>query len=104
MNISYNKVRSLIDQRMLADGMEPIIDLEKSYGSWLVDGASGREYLDLFSMYASMSVGYNHPYVLDNANRLELASINMKPFFFIILFKNLASCILGCQFRINLKI
>ena len=76
MNISYNRARSLIDQRMLADGMEPIIDLEKSCGSWLVDGASGRKYLDLFSMYASMSVGYNHPYVLENIDRLSKASIN----------------------------
>ena len=76
MNISYNNARSLIDQRMLADGMEPIIDLEKSSGSWLVDGASGRKYLDLFSMYASMSVGYNHPYVLENIDRLSKASIN----------------------------
>ena len=76
MNISYNNARSLIDQRMLADGMEPIIDLEKSCGSWLVDGASGRKYLDLFSMYASMSVGYNHPYVLENIDTLTKASIN----------------------------
>ena len=61
---------------MLADGMSPIIDLERSHGSWLVDGNTGREYLDLFSMYASMSVGYNHPYVLDNIDRLTRASVN----------------------------
>ena len=61
---------------MLADGMSPIIDLERSHGSWLVDGNTGKEYLDLFSMYASMSVGYNHPYVLDNIDRLTRASIN----------------------------
>ncbi len=61
---------------MLADGMKPVIDLEKSHGSWLVDGNTGREYLDLFSMYASMSIGYNHPYVLENIDRLTKASIN----------------------------
>ncbi len=61
---------------MLADGMSPVIDLEKSHGSWLVDGSTGKEYLDLFSMYASMSVGYNHPYVLENKERLTKASIN----------------------------
>ena len=76
MSISYENLRSSISQHMLADGMSPIIDLERSYGSILVDGKTGREYLDLFSMYASMSVGYNHPYVLDNIERLTLASIN----------------------------
>ena len=76
MDISYKEARNLIDKRMLADGMEPIIDLENSHGSWLHDGASGKEYLDLFSMYASMSVGYNHPYVLDNIDRLAKASVN----------------------------
>ena len=76
MRINYNNARSIIGKHMLADAMSPIIDLENSHGSWLVDGVTGKEYLDLFSMYASMSVGYNHPYVLANADRLEKASIN----------------------------
>ena len=76
MKIDYKNVRSTIGKRMLADGMKPVIDLKNSHGSWLVDGTNGKEYLDLFSMYASMSVGYNHPYVLDNAERLEEASVN----------------------------
>ena len=61
---------------MLADGMSPIIDLDKSHGSWLVDGRTGKNYLDLFSMYASMSVGYNHPYLLENIERITKAAIN----------------------------
>ena len=61
---------------MLADGMSPVIDLEKSHGSWLVDGSNGDEYLDLFSMFASLSVGYNHPYVLENKDRLLASAIN----------------------------
>tara|TARA_B100000902_G_scaffold98524_1_gene100960 strand:- start:1301 stop:2596 length:1296 start_codon:yes stop_codon:yes gene_type:complete len=56
--------------------MSPIIDLEKSHGSWLVDKVSGKEYLDLFSMFASLSVGYNHPYVLEQSERLRIAAIN----------------------------
>jgi L-lysine 6-transaminase len=42
----------------------------------LVDGNTGKEYLDLFSMFASMSIGYNHPYVLANKDRLTAAAIN----------------------------
>jgi L-lysine 6-transaminase len=46
---------------MLADGMDIIIDLKKSKGCLLVDQRNGTEYLDCFAMFASMSVGYNHP-------------------------------------------
>ena len=69
-------IRNVIGESILADGMSPIIDLEKSHGSWLVDKVSGKEYLDLFSMFASLSVGYNHPYVLEQADRLKIAAIN----------------------------
>jgi L-lysine 6-transaminase len=75
-NINFFNTRKTIASYMLADGMEPVIDLDKSHGSWLVDGRDGREYLDLFSMFASMSVGYNHPYVIDNKERLLSAVIN----------------------------
>ncbi len=68
--------RKHIDKRMLADGMSQIIDLDKSHGSWLVDGRDNREYLDLFSMFASLSVGYNHPYVVKNKDRLMSSAMN----------------------------
>ena len=63
-----SEIRSVIGESILADGMSPIIDLEKSHGSWLVDKVNGKEYLDLFSMFASLSVGYNHPYVIERCN------------------------------------
>jgi L-lysine 6-transaminase len=71
----YN-VRSSIDRYMLADGMDPTIDLKKSHGSWLVDARDGKEYLDLFSMFASMPVGYNHPTLLENRERIISAALN----------------------------
>ena len=74
--INPHNVRSTIDKYMLADGMDPIIDLEKSHGSWLVDARDGKEYLDLFSMFASMPVGYNHPFVLDHSEMITKAALN----------------------------
>ena len=71
-----SEIRSVIGESILADGMSPIIDLEKSHGSWLVDKVNGKEYLDLFSMFASLSVGYNHPYVIEQSERLRIAAIN----------------------------
>ena len=46
---------------MLAEGMPFVCDLEKSHGSWLHDARSGKEYLDLFSFYAALPLGFNHP-------------------------------------------
>ena len=74
--MNSKEARNNIDKHMLADGMSQIIDLNKSHGSWLVDARDGREYLDLFSMFASLSVGYNHPYLIDNKERLMSSAIN----------------------------
>ena len=75
-SIDYNNAKETIRSRMLADGMDLIIDLDKSHGAWLVDGRDDREYLDLFSMFASMPVGYNHPYIIENKDRLLRSVIN----------------------------
>lgn len=74
--ISANAVRNTIEKRMLADGFEPVIDLQKSHGSWFVDKRDNREYLDLFSMFASMPIGYNHPYLIERADKLRDVAIN----------------------------
>ena len=74
--MNSKEARNKIDKHMLADGMSQIIDLKKSHGSWLVDARDSREYLDLFSMFASLSVGYNHPYLMDNKERLMSSAIN----------------------------
>ncbi|MDG2266856.1 MAG: L-lysine 6-transaminase, partial [Candidatus Marinimicrobia bacterium] len=74
--VDPKKVHSIIGERMLADGMEQVIDLNKSHGSWLVDARDGKEYLDLFSMFASMPVGYNHSYLLENQQRLLAPTLN----------------------------
>jgi L-lysine 6-transaminase len=59
--VAPGEVRAVLKKHMLADGYEQILDLEKSHGSWLVDGRDGREYVDLFSFYAAMPLGMNHP-------------------------------------------
>ena len=70
------EAKNNIGKRILADGMDQIIDLNKSHGSWLVDSRDDKEYLDLFSMFASLSVGYNHPYLLENKDRLMSSALN----------------------------
>jgi len=59
--ITANEVFSTLGELMLVDGFPIVLDLEKSQGSWLVDGKTGDKYLDFFSFFASNPVGINHP-------------------------------------------
>ena len=75
MSIKANNVKEVLSKNILADGFDPIIDLNKSHHSWLVDARDGSEYLDMFSMYASGSIGYNHPEIL--AQKEKLAEVSL---------------------------
>tara|TARA_B100002051_G_scaffold270091_1_gene302423 strand:- start:121 stop:1446 length:1326 start_codon:yes stop_codon:yes gene_type:complete len=75
MSINPKNVKKVLSKNILADGFEPIIDLKKSYQSWLVDARDGSEYLDMFSMYASGAIGYNHPEIV--AHKDELAEVSL---------------------------
>lgn len=70
-----NKVKETLGKHILADGFDFVMDYEKSHGSYIVDCLTGKEYLDMFSMFASASVGYNHPYILEKANWLGKMAI-----------------------------
>ena len=75
MSVDSKQVRTTLGKHILADGYEPVMDLEKSHGSWLVDERDGTEYLDMFSMFASGAVGYNHPDIEAQKARLTLAAL-----------------------------
>ena len=75
MTIDSKNVRATLGKHILADGYEPVMDMEKSLGSWLVDERDGSEYLDMFSMFASGAVGYNHPDILAGKDRLAAAAL-----------------------------
>ena len=70
-----NKVKETLGKHILADGFDFVMDYEKSHGSYIVDRLTGKEYLDMFSMFASASVGYNHSYILEKANWLGKMAI-----------------------------
>ncbi len=75
-SISPKNVRKILGQHLLTDGYQAVVDLKKSHGSWVHDAVTGKEYLDLFSMFASMAVGYNHPTLLASQERLAAAAVN----------------------------
>jgi len=74
--VMSKNVRKTIADNMLADGFDKIIDLDKSHGSWFVDKRDNKEYLDFFSMFASGSIGYNHPKLLKQKEELGRIAIN----------------------------
>tara|TARA_B100000519_G_C14206722_1_gene420703 strand:- start:62 stop:1381 length:1320 start_codon:yes stop_codon:yes gene_type:complete len=76
LKINAKNVREILSKNILADGFDPIMDLENSNGSWIVDGLSGNKYLDMFSMFASASVGYNHPKIISNLDLLGKVSVS----------------------------
>jgi L-lysine 6-transaminase len=59
-------------KHILIDGFKVVVDLEKSRGSRLVDAATGKSFVDFYSFYASMPVGFNHPHFDSPAVRAEL--------------------------------
>jgi L-lysine 6-transaminase len=44
------------------DGFKLVFDADQSRGCVFVDAATGREFIDFYSFYASQPVGFNHPH------------------------------------------
>jgi len=60
-------VHEALARHMLADGYDIVLDLEKSQGRRLYDARSGRWFLDVFSFFATLPIGLNHPKLKDPA-------------------------------------
>jgi len=72
--VEPGNVRSVLARSILADGLDLVLDLERSSGSCLVDARDGTRYLDMFTFFASSALGMNHPALADDpAFRAELA-------------------------------
>jgi L-lysine 6-transaminase len=74
--MNANEVLSILKKHILADGLPMIMDIHRSQGSWIVDERDGKRYLDMFTMYASASIGYNHPHVVKHKDLLGDVAIN----------------------------
>lgn len=54
-----------LGKHILADGYDLVLDLKKSSGSYMVDAAKQKRYLDFFTCFASMPIGMNHPKMVE---------------------------------------
>ena len=48
------------------------IDFEKSHGSYIFDKNTKKSFLDFFGMYASLPLGYNHPFLTSDSFKEEV--------------------------------
>lgn len=76
LEIKSNKVKEIVGKHVLADGFDFVMDIENSKGSWIHDSITGKNYLDMFSMFGSASIGYNHPYLLERSQWLGRMAVN----------------------------
>jgi len=75
METQTMNVHERLGKHILADGYPLVMDIVKSHGSYIVN-ENGEEYLDMFSMFASASIGYNHPHLLKNLEFLGRMAVN----------------------------
>ncbi|MFN3821823.1 MAG: L-lysine 6-transaminase [bacterium] len=65
--LTPEEVIPTIRRRMIGDGFEFVLDLERSQGSRLWDALRGRWLIDFYSCFASNPLGFNHPKMKDQA-------------------------------------
>jgi L-lysine 6-transaminase len=66
------EVHERLARHLLIDGYRLVLDADHSHGSWLVDARDGREFLDLYTHFASAPLGANPPGIVDDPAFLAL--------------------------------
>jgi len=61
LQIAPENVQDTLKKHILADGFDLTFDMEKSKGVYIHDAKHKRTYLDFFTCFASVPLGYNHP-------------------------------------------
>ena len=79
-------VHDRLRRHLITDGLDLVLDLEKSGGSWLACEKSGRRFLDCFTYYASNPLGHNHralaePEFLDRIGRVAVHNPSNSDFY-----------------------
>ena len=70
--VQPSSVHEHLSRHVLADGYKLVVDLHRSSGCRLVDARDGAEYLDCYSFFASLPLGFNHPDLTDDRFLAEL--------------------------------
>jgi L-lysine 6-transaminase len=71
-DVRPGKVISRLADHILVDGFHIVIDLERSRGSYMVDARNRKKYLDMYTYFATLPIGHNHPKMFDRDFLREL--------------------------------
>jgi len=66
LQVSPENVLDSLNKHILADGFDLTFDMEKSKGVYMYDAKYKRTYLDFFTCFASVPLGYNHPKMVND--------------------------------------
>src|SRR6266704_579489 len=72
VQVPPSEVHERLARHLLGDGYRLVLDAERSHGSWLVDARDVREFLDLYTHFASAPLGANPPGIVDDPGFLAL--------------------------------
>ena len=72
VHVPADQVHARLADHLLTDGLEMVLDVERSHGSWLVDARDGSEHLDLYTYFASSPLGANPPGLADDPEFMAL--------------------------------
>src|SRR5262252_7611898 len=72
VHVLPSEVHKRLSEHLLVDGYRLVLDAERSHGSWLVDARDGREFLDLYTQFASAPLGSNPPGIVDDLEFMAL--------------------------------
>ncbi len=76
--ISPKNVHEVLGRRILTDGLDMVLDIDKSHGLWLYDARHSKYYLDFFGFFATSALGMNHPKMFEPEflKKLQRTAIN----------------------------
>ena len=66
LSVAPKDVHEVLGQHILADGFDLTFDMEKSQGVYMYDSKHEKSFLDFFTCFASVPLGYNHPGMLND--------------------------------------
>ena len=59
--IDPSNVVPTLQKHLIGDGFPLVFDFDKSRGAWIHDALSGEDFLDFYTFFASLPVGFQHP-------------------------------------------
>ena len=71
-HLAPSEVIPNIQKFTIGDGFPIVFDFAKSHGAWIHDALTGEEFLDFYTFFASLPLGFHHPAFHEEKNLAKL--------------------------------